>query len=157
MFATEAIVLSFQKHTDNTSFLHLYTREQGRIQCLVYGRKKYNFLPFTYIDVEINDRKKIPYLVSYSFHYIPLHSDYQRQCISLYMAEVMYRTIQLPMQDEEVFNFLTRSIKELDLSDSFEHLPQQFIFRLSEILGYGGQMLEEWNNLKSRELLDFCA
>ena len=73
------------------------------------------------------------------------------------MSEVIYRTVKLPLQDEQLFDFLADSVQELDMADSVEDIPRRFICRLSELLGYGGQMLEEWGNLKSSELIDFCA
>ena len=156
MHTTEAIVLTLQKHNDSASIAHLYTLGQGRMQCLVYGRKN-SFTPLSWLDITFRQRSgtSMPYMSSSSLHYVPqnIYSDIKRQCLAIFIAETVYRTIKHPMQDERIFSFLTSALLQIDLSDSVDFIPKAFLTSFSELLGYGGEMLEEWNNLKSLDLV----
>ena len=166
---TEAVVLSLQKHTDTSSILHLYTRENGRVQYIVYGRKGVTkqkntgvstniFSPLSLVEItaDSNLSRTLPTLKSASLIYVPnrINSDMMRQCIALFIAEALYKTLKHPMEDQVLFDYVLEVIKELDLSDSVEHIPAVFLTRLSELLGYGGEPMEELSDMKSVGLLE---
>ena len=166
---TEAVVLSLQKHTDTSSILHLYTRENGRVQYIVYGRKGATkqkktgvstniFSPLSLVEItaDSNLSRTLPTLKSASLIYVPnrINSDMMRQCIALFIAEALYKTLKHPMEDQVLFDYVLEVIKELDLSDSVEHIPADFLTRLSELLGYGGERMEELSDMKSVGLLE---
>ncbi|MBQ7192597.1 MAG: recombination protein O N-terminal domain-containing protein [Paludibacteraceae bacterium] len=157
MLNTEAVVLAIQPYKDNASIVHLYTREQGRIQCLSYG-KKFRFYPLTWIDIIAKQRSKDSFFyITYSaLHFVPqqLSESPQRQSIALFVSEVLYKTLKHPMQDEQVFQFICQTIQRIDLSDSIETIHLDFLKDFSVLLGYGGEILEEWSNLKSIELFN---
>lgn len=166
---TEAVVLSLQKHTDTSSILHLYTREHGRVQYIVYGRKGATkqkktgvsaniFSPLSLVEItaDSNLSRTFPALKSASLIYVPsrINSDMVRQCIALFIAEALYKTLKHPMEDQVLFDYISEIIRELDLSDSVEHIPAVFLTRLSELLGYGGEPMEELSDMKSVGLLE---
>ena len=166
----EAIVLAFQKRNDSSSLLHLYTREYGRIAVVVYGaqtivsrkNKPFNkslFSPLSWLDVivrENHSEKSIYTLHSASYHYIPnyIHIDIKRQCVAIYIAEVLYKSLRHPLADEQVFDYITSQIKEIDSADSIGSIPLNFIVQLSGLLGYGGEIMEEIREIKSAELVE---
>lgn len=152
------VVISIQKHNDKSSILSLYTREKGRTQCVVYGNKwKSTLTPMAEVEVSYSSNKNrvIPSLDNVSLNYVPkrLHSSVQRQCVAMFIAEVIGKTLRHPMEDTEIFDYISQIIRELDTKEDISQLPQQFLIRLSELLGYGGEPLEEWKNLKSTEIL----
>lgn len=166
---TEAVVLALQKHTDTSSILHLYTREQGRVQYIVYGRKGATrqkkagvstniFSPLSLVEItaDSNLSRTLPTLKSASLIYVPsrISGDMTRQCIALFIAEALYKTLKHPMEDQVVFDYIVEVIRELDLADSVEHIPSCFLTRLSELLGYGGEPMEELSDMKSVGLLE---
>jgi len=156
---TNAIVLAIQRHRDTSSIVHLYTQETGRMQALVYGKKKISMLtPLSIVEVSLSIKPSRPFstLQDVSLIYIPirLNQDVQRQSIALFIAEALYKTMKLPMQDIPLFNALVEDIKELDMADSVAHIPHQFLHRLSELLGYGGEPIEELSDMKSWELVN---
>ena len=164
---TEAIVLALQKHNDVCSILHLYTREHGRVQYMVYGGKgtlkqkksvhKNILTPLSLIEItaDYNPSKSLSTLRSASLVYVPEKTmiDINRQCIALFIAEALYKTLKHPMKDQVLFDYVSEVIRELDLSDSVEHIPALFLTRLSELLGYGGEPMDELSDMKSTELL----
>lgn len=155
----EAIVLAIQKYKDNASILHTYTRPFGRVQFIIYGKKNLSVLtPMAQVNIEaeIVPTRTIHTLKEVSLNYIPLHlrEDIRRQCVVLFMAEALYKTLQHPMSDETLFDWICEKIKLLDLADSIEDIPQKFLYELSELLGYGGEPIDELKDLKSAELLN---
>ena len=75
----------------------------------------------------------------------------------MFIAEALYKTLKHPLSDERVFSYLCKQIIELDTSDSIAHIEDKFIRRLSELLGYGGEPLEELQNLHSATLLGMLS
>lgn len=169
MQKTDAIVLALQKHTDTSSIVHLYTRSQGRMQFLVYGKRGANkrkqtgvninlFTPLSLLEITYSDNptKSFSIISTASLKYIPqcIPTEIKKQCIAMFMAEALEKTLRLPMQDEVLFDFIEEKIKELDLSDSVEDMPNCFLEQLSIILGYGGEPIEELANMKTRGLIE---
>lgn len=155
---TEAIVLSIQKYKDTSFIVHLYTRETGRIQCLLYGKQKFSFFsPLSIVEITTSNghNKPLDSIKTVDLVYIPirLKTDVRRQCIALFMAEALYKTLQHPMQDIPVYERLQYWIKQLDMEDSIEYIPDMFLHNLSELLGYGGEPIEELSDMKTSELL----
>lgn len=154
----EAIVISLQKHNDKSCILHLYSREKGREQCMVYGNKWKSVLtPMAIVDITYsgNTRLTIPSVGSVTLNYVPkrMHMDVERQCMAMFMAEVMSKTLQHPMEDVALYDYLTQVIRDIDTADNISEQPMQFLTRLSMLLGYGGEMLDEWRELKSLEIV----
>ena len=152
----EAVVLALQKYNDTSSILHVYTREFGRMQYIVYGKKNLLF-PLAWIEIitQSKNSSSLPVIRSANLHYIPrkCFSQYHRQCIALFIAEALYKTLKHPMQDVQVFEYITDCVKELDLSDSVEHLPKEFLNRLSSLLGFGGEPIEGLEDMQSAFLI----
>jgi DNA repair protein RecO (recombination protein O) len=172
MYRTEGIVLAVQKKSDTTSLVHIYTREYGRIPYIVYGRKgtgknrlsgvPMNILtPLSWLDIEGTELKgkEVHSLSSAQLHYAShrISEDVRRQCLAMFIAEALYKTLKHPLSDERVFSYLCKQIIELDTSDSIAHIEDKFMRRLSELLGYGGEPLEELQNLHSATLLGMLA
>ena len=172
MYRTEGIVLAVQKKSDTTSLVHLYTREYGRIPYIVYGRKgacknrlsgvPINILtPLSWLDIEGTElkRKEVHSLSSAQLHYSAhrISEDVRRQCLAMFIAEALYKSLKHPLADERVFSYLCEQIIELDTSDSIAHIEYTFMRRLSELLGYGGEPLEELQNLHSATLLGILS
>ena len=167
MYTTDAIVISVKKNTDTTSLVHLYTRSNGHILCVVYGRKGTNrnrrrgislnlIVPLSWLDVQLKaiPNKNLFILNSATYHYIPknIYLDVKRQCIALFISEVLYKTLIHPMADEQLYNFITRKIVELDTADSVEYIYDSFLTEFSIQLGYGGEPIEEWKTIHSTQL-----
>ncbi|MCR4665384.1 MAG: recombination protein O N-terminal domain-containing protein [Paludibacteraceae bacterium] len=172
MYSTEGIVLAVQRRSDTTSLIHVYTREFGRIVYMVYGgrgsskKKKggvnMNILtPMSWLDIEGRELSgdNIHLLCSAQLHYVSnnIQSDVKRQCLAMFMSEALYKTLKHPLSDERVFYYLCDRIVELDSSDSVEHISDAFVCGLSELLGYGGEPMEEFHSLRSAALLSMFS
>ena len=90
-----AIVLTTNKYSDTGSIVHLYTPDQGRVQCVVYGNKLKGVLrPLSIVEYSSSRRNNAPLqmqtLSSASLVYTPtlLSYDVLRQCVAMFIAEL---------------------------------------------------------------------
>lgn len=153
-----AIILSLTKYSDTGSIVHLYTAEQGRMQYAVYGNKLKGILrPLSIIDFTSTKRNNAPAqmgtLSSATLLYTPqrLSIDVQRQCVAMFMSEVLVLTLRHPMSDQPLFDWLCEVIQHLDQDDNITNLHIQFLIEYANFLGIGIDDTEypEWFTMPS--------
>lgn len=141
---SSAIVLSLVRYSDTGTIVHLYTAEHGRMQYIVYGNKYKGILrPLSIIDFTSTKRQNAPSqmgaLSSVSLLYAPqrLTIDVQRQCVAMFIAEVLSITLRHPMSDQPLFNWLCELIKHLDTDTDINNLHLHFLIEYASHLGIG--------------------
>ena len=141
---TAAIVLSITKYSDTGSVVHLYTAEHGRMQYVVYGNKHKGVLrPLSIIDFTSSRRNNSPAqmatISSVSLLYTPqaLTTDIQRQCVAMFLAEVLLHTLRHPMSDQPLFDWLCQLIQHLDQAEDISNLHLEFLLEYATLLGIG--------------------
>jgi len=153
---TEAIILRVQKKGDNNSLVYAYTRAYGRSAYTIYGNKwKSTLQPMALVEIssQHNPTREIENLTSVERTYVPKHQDVPHYCMSMFMAEVVEKSLKHPMEDETLFDWLREAIKELDQRDELNGFIDEFLMGLSTLLGYGGTILDEWRELKSLDII----
>ena len=154
----KAIVLSLTKYSDTGNIVHFYTLEHGRMQYAVYGNKLKGILrPLSIIDFTNTKRNNAPAqmgtLSSAALLYTPqrLSTDVQRQCVAMFMAEVLVSTLRHPMSDQPLFDWLCEIIQHLDKDDNIVNLHIQFLIEYANFLGIGVDDTEypEWFTIPS--------
>lgn len=139
---TEAIVIHFAHVKDNTSVLHVYTREFGKLCLLVYGNKQ-NFarLPLNLLSVELNyqSNKTIQSAkeIRLSEPNNAIYQDVRKQTVALFIAEVIFLTLTQEMKDTQIYDFLRRTIDELNSTEHPENLHIEFLISYATYLGIG--------------------
>jgi len=159
---TQAIVLHLTQNTDNRSILHLYTRDFGRIDYVVYGvgskrgkMKKSLFEPLTILDIEVNHvpTQQLQRLDDVQIAMLNNHiaTDIRKRTICLFIAEVLYRSLKHPMKDEQLFDFLLLSVQTLEACDEPQNFHLTFLLRLSQFLGFYPNLDSQgqWLDLRS--------
>ena len=141
---TAAIVLSITKYSDTGSVVHLYTAAHGRMQYVVYGNKHKGVLrPLSIIDFTSSRRNNSPAqmatISSVSLLYTPqaLTTDIQRQCVAMFLAEVLLHTLRHPMSDQPLFDWLCQLIQHLDQAEDISNLHLEFLLEYATLLGIG--------------------
>jgi DNA repair protein RecO (recombination protein O) len=139
-----AIVLSTTKYSDTGNIVHLYTAEYGRMQYVTYGNKLKGVLrPLSIIEFATTRRNNAPAqmgtLSSAALLYTPqqLSTDVQRQCVAMFIAEILVSTLRHPMSDQPLFDWLCEVIQHLDQSDNITNLHIQFLLEYATFLGIG--------------------
>ena len=139
-----AIVLTTNKYSDTGSIVHLYTPDQGRVQCVVYGNKLKGVLrPLSIVEYSSSRRNNAPLqmqtLSSASLVYTPtlLSYDVLRQCVAMFIAELLTYTLRHPMSDQPLFDWLCNCIYKLDKEEDISNLHIEFLLDYAVYLGIG--------------------
>ncbi len=139
-----AVVLSSTKYSDTGSILHLYTAEHGRMQYVVYGNKyKGIFRPLSIIEFTSSRRANAPgqmeTISSATLLYTPqlLSIDVQRQCVAMFIAEILLTTLRHPMSDLVLFKWICSQIQRLDQEEAISNLHLDFLVEFATHLGIG--------------------
>lgn len=149
----KAIVLNTTKYSDTGSVVHLFTAEHGRMQYAVYGNKYKSLLqPLNIIELTANKRQNAPQqmgnLSSAALAYTPkqLNCDVQRQCVAMFVAEILLLTLRHPMSDEPLYNWLCKLIMSIDQADDISDVHLGFLLDYANFLGIGIDEAEhaEW-------------
>lgn len=148
--STEAIVLHFARLSDKTSVLHLYTREFGRVAYYLYGAtskrnpKNALLIPLTWLEIEAVhlENRDIQQLKDWRIAYVASATaeDICRQTVSLFIAEMLYRTLQHPLADEVVFDLICTTIEALNTREDPENVHLEFLYQFIDSLGFGIDM-----------------
>ncbi|MBQ0034647.1 MAG: DNA repair protein RecO [Bacteroidales bacterium] len=145
--STSAIVLHSTRVSDRSSVLHLYTRECGRIPYLIYGvasrksPKQAMLMPLALLDIEAVhlENRDLQQLRDWQLAYVPtaLSADITRQTVALFIAEILYRTLTHPLPDPRLFDFLERTVHELDTRPDPQNVHLEFLLGFIQHLGFG--------------------
>lgn len=138
------IVLSITKYSDTGSIVHVYTAEYGRMQYKVYGNKYKSILrPLSIIEIHSSKRYNAPNQIttisSVSLIYTPknLSVDIKRQCVAMFIAEILNNTLRHPMSDQPLFDWLCSVIENIDTSEDISNLHLYFLIEYANYLGFG--------------------
>ena len=145
MFTTTAIILQLRPHSDRAHILHAYTRASGRAAFLLYGvgsrRKRAGvYAPFSLVELTVREGRggQLPTVEQATLLYTPTQTqtDIRRQTVALFLSELISHTLSLPMQDEPMFDFLSRVVRDLDQASDPENVHLRAMIGLSEQLGF---------------------
>jgi DNA repair protein RecO (recombination protein O) len=169
--SSEGIVLHSIKYGDNSLIVTVLTREFGRQSFIVNASRsrkspnKANLLqPLFLLDLvtyqkqnrEIQRIKELKPL--HVYQNIPF--DLARSTQVIFLAEILYKTINEEESYPELFDFIKNALLYFDLLDAgISNFHLYFIFRLSEYLGFlpGTEKVsfENWFDLKRGEMVPF--
>ena len=143
-----AIVLHSFAHNDTTNIVHMYTDEFGRMSYLARNMhsKRSNlksafFQPLSLIEIEADHKgnrqlqriKDIRCL--YTFTGIPFNP--AKNAVSLFLAEVLYRSLRETEKNPVLFDYIFRSIQFLDSCEKgLANFHLVFLIKLTRYLGF---------------------
>ncbi len=145
--STKGIVFNSIKYRDHDLIVRIYTQEYGLLSFMVNGARKSRsrykagyFQPLTLLDLEIaykenRDLHRIKELhIQQAF--ATLHTDIAKSTIAVFIAEVLYKSIQEEEQNEMLFAYLYQSIVYLDILDKgVANFHSLFLLQLTQYLG----------------------
>lgn len=145
---TRAIVLNHLKYGETGLIATLYTEEQGRCSVLakgVYGKKNNIrsglFQPLSLLEVTANfDHRRDLHNLREASLSVPLSSipfDPVKNCIALFLSEVLYKSLKEEVANPDLFHFLFHSMQILDLcTKGTANFHLIFLMQLSKYLGF---------------------
>lgn len=145
---SKAVVLHCLPYGDSTHIVHLYSEEFGRIGYMVrlvsgkrQGIRRSALQPLTVVEIvadhkpnrQLQQLKEVRMLSSQGSGSF----DVRKTTISLFLAEVLYRSIRETERNPALFEYLERSIELLEVCDrGIANFHLVFLIKLTRFLGF---------------------
>lgn len=148
LIKTQAIVLHSLPYSDNQWIVHLYTEDFGRVHYMATlsrnkgsQMKRALFQPLSIIEVVADHKgsKQLQRLKEARMVYpcYNLCQDMRKNAISLFLAEVLYRSARENQADSNLYHFLSHSIQWLDVcTNGVSNFHLVFLIKLSRYYGF---------------------
>ena len=145
---TRAIVLNHLRYGDSSLIVNLYTESMGRQTVFVkeaFSKKSPAraalFQPLHLLEICLHHRvNRQMQRVSNVQMYCPFQSipfDPVKNCIALFIAEILHKTLKEEEANDGLFDFLLHTIQTLDLNDSgTANFHLAFLVHYSRYLGF---------------------
>lgn len=138
------IVLNSTKLGENSLVLHCLCREMGRRSFIVTvhkGGSRAMFLPLNILDAEVIENRKSDLWrlrgISPVHPLNGIRSNFDKNAISLFMSEVLWRAVQDGAAEGILYDWCERSILTLDaLEGNFANYHLRFLMELAGALGF---------------------
>ena len=142
--SSELIVLASTKVGEKSLVIHCMSRDWGRRSFIVSLTRQLNsayFLPLNIIEAEVIENPKSDLWRVRNFrlkHALPgLRGNISKNTMSLFMSEVLYRTIKDGAHEDGLFEWTCNSILTLDaLDQDFSNYHLRFLMELCTALGF---------------------
>lgn len=144
---TSGIVLNTVKYGDTSIIAHIYTDVFGRQSYMVNGVRKAKsrisinlFQPLTILKLEADHKntREIQRLKDIKMAYQAIHisQDIRKNSIALFISEVLYRTLKEVEPNPVLFNYLSDTIKVLDMcEEGASNFHLVFLLQYSRFIG----------------------
>ena len=140
----ELIILGYTRFGENRLVLHTLSREYGRRAFLTRvgkGTSMALFLPLNIVEATITENPKSQLWNASGFiarfPLFGIRDSLYKNTITLFMSEVLLRTVREGVQEDGLYDWCFRSILTLDaLTGSTANFPLLFLLELCEALGF---------------------
>ncbi|MGB2273493.1 MAG: DNA repair protein RecO [Flavicella sp.] len=145
---TKAIVLTSLKYGDTSLIVKCYTEQLGIQSYMLKGVLKRNkgklksayFQPLTQLELIANHSKKSNLQTlkdaNLYFAYESIHTDFTKQSIAFFLAEMLANAIQEEEANPPLFTYIETSLRWLDIQDKIANFPIVFLMHLTKFLGF---------------------
>lgn len=140
--ATELIVLNLTRFQENQAVLHVLSRDRGRAGLMVSskgGTALFQPMNILEADVTENPRSTLWRARHFSAKW-PLggiRGDIRKNCMTMFMGEVLFKAIKEGERDERVYDWAERSILTLDaLESDFSNYHLRFLLEFAVEMGF---------------------
>lgn len=145
---TSGIVLYVTPYTDSMSIVHLYTEKYGRMGYLLptgdarrNKRMRSLFSPFAILELDVEHKplRELQRIREFRPQALlhQLHSHPVKRAITLFLSEILAKTITEPEPNRPLYEFLVHSIQILDLlEEGTANFHLCFLIQLSGYLGF---------------------
>ncbi len=171
LVSTEGIVLHFIKYGESSVIATIYTHDYGRHSYIVNaarGKKSQNkasllqplfLVEFVAYQKQSRDLHRIKELKNNQV-YQNLPFDITKSAIAIFLAEVLYKSINEQESYPEMYDFIKNSLLWFDLMDNNpNNFHNWFLFRLTEYLGFLPDTsrvgFESWFDIKKGAIVHF--
>lgn len=155
LFKTKGIVFRFTRYGETSIIVSIFTDQFGLQSYIVNGVRNKSlksrmalFQPLTLVELvvyhrenaNINRIKEIKCLYPYQ----SIHHDFYKSSISMFLNEVLNKTVKEESHSQNLCEFIISSLVTLDtLTEQVENFHLQFLLKLSGFLGFGAQTVQD--------------
>lgn len=145
---TRAIVLHQIKYSDTSIIVTIYTEKFGRQSYIINGVRSKKakikasiFQPLFLLNMEVYHKPKRELQrvkeVQNAFIFNSLAFDIKKSSMAIFIAEILYKTIQEQEPNPDLFEYLFNSIQVLELKhEGISNFHLYFLIHLSKYLGF---------------------
>lgn len=142
---TELIILHTTKCGENAIVAHTLSKEYGRRSFLIRGVGKNArmtlMLPLTILEADVVETTKSTLYtarnLSAKYPLLGIRNNLYKNSMTMFMSEVLYRTVKDGANEEGLFEWCERNILLLDAIDSdFSNFHIRFLLELAVALGF---------------------
>lgn len=142
--STEFIILSLTKLGDSSVVLHTLSRDYGRKGFITKVTKKTPmsmFLPLNILEAEVVENPKTSLWkiqnISVRHPLMGIRSNIYKNTMTLFMSEVLFRTVREGANEGGLFDWCSRAILTLDaIQSDFSNFHIRFLLELAVALGF---------------------
>lgn len=162
---TRGIVLNFIKYRETSIIAKIYTEDYGLKSFIINGvRSKSSkmkvglFQPLTLLDLVIyykeNSTLNRISEIKCSYPYKSIPFEIRKSAITLFLSEVLTKTLKEENSNLELFEFLNNSLISLDTVEvDYQNFHLQFLFQYSAFLGFAPSTIKDLIG-KEHDLID---
>jgi len=148
LYKTRGIVLNHIKYSETSVIVTIYTESFGRQSYIINGVRskkakiKANiFQPLFLLNMEVYHKPKRDLQrvkeIQNAFVFSALPYDLRKSTLAIFIAEILYKTIQEQESNRELFEYLFNSIQLLDLKEKgLSNFHIYFLIHLTKYLGF---------------------
>jgi len=138
------------KYGETSIIAHIFTELFGIQSYLVNGvrtagktSKAHFFQPSSILEMEVyhNELKNLQRIkdLKWNVLYKNIFSDIIKNCVALFMVELLQKCLKQPETNEGLFHFCEDAFLELDIADNemTANFPIYFSLQIAQILGFG--------------------
>ncbi len=143
MNITEGFILSSVKYGETSLIFNVFTKEFGTKSFIKKGffslkkQKNHQFFPLQKVEISFQKNDKELQLIHsiQSFHF-PLSNAIYKANILLFLSEILAICLQKEPKNIALYQFIERSIHQLETANSYALFPIQFLLDFSGFLGF---------------------
>lgn len=138
------IVLAHTPFGEKSVVIHAIAREYGRRSFLVKMGAKTPmtlFQPMNVLEASVVESRHSSLWTAHGFSSASplsrIRSDMRKNAITMFMSEVLYRTIKDGVQEDGLYDWLEREVLTLEaMGDGFSNFHMRFLLDLAGIMGF---------------------
>jgi DNA repair protein RecO (recombination protein O) len=156
LHTTKAIILRAVKYGETSLIVTAYTELFGLQSYIVQGvrtaskkgaGKANYFQPGAILELVVyhNELKHLQHIKEFKWSYLYTHvmSDVIKNCVLLYMIELLQKCIKQPESNPDLFYYAEEALKHLDVADETETAGMSIYFALHLATFFGFQLNDE--------------
>ncbi len=152
---TRGIVFRFTKYGDTSIIVNIFTELFGLQSYIVNSIRTKSaksrialYQPLTLLDLVVYHKENVSIArikeVQCAHPFVTLHTDVKKSALSLFLNEILNKSIREQSHAAEICSFLFDSLEFLDrLNHNYENFHLIFLIKLSRFLGFGPHTTDE--------------